>query len=130
MLTRTKKNTGDPVDGMIKAIDGLLDDILKHCVEISKEWGDENIIALATIDQALNIASGNTAKMKGKNIVDLRTNILLLIGGLKSYCHEKALEMDRKSLPKKVLVFYIREIKNKVRIGANKPELPPVFDSK
>jgi len=125
-----KEQSPDSVDEMIRAIDGLLDDILKTCVNVSREWGDENKIATVTIDHALDIASGNTAKMKGKNIVNLRTNIMIMLGGLKNLCHEKALEMGTKFIPRAVFVEYIRVIKNQVRKGANKPELPLVFQSK
>ena len=118
------------IDAMIEATEKLLDDIFNTCVGISKEWGDENKIALATINESIKIASGNTAKMKGKNIKPFKTSMLIMLEGFKKLCKVKADEMGSTFIPKTVLFEYMIAVKNEIRKGANKPELPPVFKSK
>lgn len=125
MLTKSKKKQNNQVDLMIEAIDKLLDDIFKTAVKISKEWGDQNVIAVVTINKCISIAINNTEKMKGKFIVELRTSLIEMLGGFKNLIKTKALEMGTRHIPKNVLAEYILAVKNEVRKGAKKPILAP-----
>ena len=103
---------------MVEALYIPFDDIYKTSVKIAKEWGDESQISVKVIGQCVNIAIDNAAKMKGKEIAPIRTNLITLLGTLKTLCNQKAEEMGRKTIPRVVLAEYIRVIKDKIKEGS------------
>jgi len=94
------------------------DDILEVCKNVSKEWGDDKIVSIATIEAAIETVEKNTRTMRGKELKTLKSEFLQTLKALKEICNKKAEEMGRKTIPMSVLKTYIEHIQKSIAIGA------------